>query len=225
MDTDLDIVIVFRAAILERINHVQHEEQSQASRLPVLGVQIERWPRAGIERPAVVHDPQDDLPALAHNLEVDEVRFVVDVGVTDHVADQFIDGQVDRVGRPVRHVVGLEERPQFGVEALEFSHGIADAQLEPALDDRRRRAGLGRFRPRWRRDRSCTRGCTGAQHPHGFFKPENERQRTIDFRCPEDRLHQPAGIEQDHLVPCSDEPLAAGYQQADPSRGHEIDIR
>ena len=96
-------------------------------------MQIERGARAGIEGPAVIHNPQDDLTTFDGEFDVDQVRVGIDIGVTHHVRDQFVDHQIHSVCRSVGHAMTLEELGQRGVEAFEFREFVLDRQLQLAF--------------------------------------------------------------------------------------------
>jgi hypothetical protein len=107
VDADFNAVLRVDALILQRVHHVEHEQQSQTSYLSILGMQVELRARTRIERPAVVDNSQNNLIASGGELQVDDVYVVVDIGIAHDVYDQFVDRQTYGIGRSLGNVVRL----------------------------------------------------------------------------------------------------------------------
>ena len=133
MNTDFDAVLLVHALIIQYVYQVQHQDQPQASSVSVLSMLIKRGAFARIERPAVIHNSQNDVFAFDNKFNVDEMRVVVYVSVTHYIDNQFVDRQIHGVSRSVWHAVGCQELGQSGIQTFEFRELVFDRQFELAF--------------------------------------------------------------------------------------------
>ncbi len=186
---------------------------------------------ARIERPSVIHNSQDDLISFDGKFNVDEVLFVIDVGVTNHVDHQFVDGQIHGVGRSVGNAVLAEELSQPGIQAVQLSMSVFDLELQFTFArgkwvDSAGRMPFARFAGKHLGAGVIVDRWTGraTQLLERFVEVVHDGQDVIQSGGSDNRLNQLGGIQQEQFVTVSRQPLAVGQEEPQSAGTHEIDL-